>query len=246
VRSIPFAPGGGWWLALALLSPLALFRQRQRAAFSIWILGVAGYFLVVCVSGPGFAPFRTPHTFIPLVILAGALGIDGILNALDMGMERAKGSRALAIVIGAGVFAVCGVLFGTLPVLQRFPSTAATSHAAQLAGLDDLLRGEPAASNLPWYMIAYTRSPTVGIPMNGATAIESVLDRYGVRWMVIFSRVRMKSSGPAIARILASNSTTLGRFQLQRIPREENDPAVFRVVGSSGPGPEAKKSWNHR
>src|SRR5262249_42018280 len=50
--------------------------------------------------------------------------------------------------------------------------------------LDEVLQGEPVASNVTWYVLAYTRSPTVSLPYNVEAAIEALLERYQVRWRV--------------------------------------------------------------
>ena len=102
---------------------------------------------------------------------------------------------------------------------------------AELARIDGLLQGEPVASNVPWYVIAYTRSPAVSIPSNGEAAIGAVLERYGVRWMVIFPDA-LPRLGPDSARIvlplLAGSRTRLDRAALTRVPVAAPQ-AVFRV-----------------
>jgi hypothetical protein len=94
LRSIPFAPLLDWWLALALVPALGLLRRGLRPESLVWLIGFAGYFLVVIASGPGFAPFRAPHTFTPLVVLAGALGFDAILGGLAGWTARADTAAA--------------------------------------------------------------------------------------------------------------------------------------------------------
>jgi hypothetical protein len=101
-----------------------------------------------------------------------------------------------------------------------------------------VLEGEPVVSNVPWYMIAYTDSPTVSIPFNGEAAIEAVLDRYRVRWMVIAGNPPLwvwGGSTETLRDVLAGKKTDVGRFRLERLPIDV--PAerlnVYRVWSTS-------------
>ena len=179
-------PSLDWWLALVVMAPLGWRRGCARAQTLIWVLCVAGYLLVVVVSGPGFAAVRAPLTFGPLVVLAGALGADVILARLHDWLRPRRLRRAKAVVIGAAVLAGCGSMLARLPVMLTRPGLPAAWHQAQLPKLDAVLKGEPVASNRPWYVMAYTGSPAVSIPNNGEAAIEGVLGRYQVRWLVLF------------------------------------------------------------
>jgi hypothetical protein len=242
LRAIPFAPGLDWWLAIAIVPAGGLLRRPLSPESLIWLLCFGGYFLLACVSGAGFARVRAPYTFTPLVVLAGALGLDAILAQLEAWMEHARSIRLRAVTIGAGVLALCSVLLGRLPVLRGVPMLASLPVAAEiiaqaqpaleLTTLDRVLRGEPVASNRPWQIIAYTRSPAVSIPQNGDAAIEAVLARYQVRWMVIFGAPPWWCSGESCTlfnRLLSTERTDLGRFRLERIPVDAMLPAVFRV-----------------
>jgi hypothetical protein len=70
-------------------------------------------------------------------------------------------------------------------------------------------------------MIAYTQSPTVSIPFNGEAAIEAVLERYHVRWLVIAGNPPLWHVGGSLNTlrdVLAGKKTNVGRFRLEHVP----------------------------
>ena len=232
LRSVPFAPALDWWLALALVPALGLLRSERRSESLVWVIGVAGYFLVVIVSGPGFAPFRTPYAFTPLVVLAGALGFDAILSSLGAWTARTRFTRLTAAVVGAFVLGSCFVFLAKLPVLRATRAVPNLAFQTQVAALDDLLRGETVATNVPWYLIAYTQSPAVSLPFNGAEAIAAVLAKYQVRWVVIFGHAPLWVTGESrvvLQSVLAGTRSEVGPFHLERVPVEVR-AAVYRVL----------------
>jgi len=230
LRAVPFAPAQDWWLAIALLPAVGLFRRRPRSESFIWLLCFAGYFLVAWTAGPGFNPQRAPHTFTPLVILAGALGVDVIVARLDTWAGRSH-APVRTLLASAGVFTLSAFFLAGLPAFYRVAPVGGSQLGAELARLDDTLSGEPVASNVPWYVIAYTHSAAVSIPSNGEAAIEAVLDRYRVRWMVISGLVLVRIDGESrgvLQDILAGTKANVGRFHLERVPVPIS-PAVYRV-----------------
>jgi len=240
--ALPITPMFGWWLALAALPVVWLVRRPASPQSLIWVLCFAGYTLVACLAGSGFASARTPYTFVPLIILAGAFAVDAGLTLLAVRVLRGDATRATAAAIGALVLAVCAVLLGRLPTLQAIPVLpddlppgVTVPAPEELSKLDRVLGGEPVMTNLPWQIISYTQSPAVSLPWDGEAAIESVLARYDVRWMVLFGAVRdctidKNPSCPVFMRVLSSDTTDVGRFRLERVGVEEASlPAVFRV-----------------
>lgn len=237
LHATPFTPFGWWWLALALLSGPAALRAPTAPASLIWLLCFGGYLLVVWMSGPGFAEVRAPHVFMPLVVLAGALGIDAICSRLRALLTGRAHGRIIAALIGAAVLTACAVMLNALPGLT-LPEQSTYPLQHELPRLDAVLQGEPVAANLPWYMVAYTRSPVVMIPKNGEAAVEAALAHYQVRWLVIFGRPPMwagRQSVALIERALANEHTDLGRYRLERVPLDEKLPAVFRVHPKATP-----------
>ena len=81
------------------------------------------------MSGPGFAPARTPYTYAPLIILAGARGVDAMLARLDLFVAR-RASIRWAAVVGAGCWACADPtsparrLFRSAPILANLPVPA--------------------------------------------------------------------------------------------------------------------------
>jgi hypothetical protein len=138
---IPFVPAAGWWLIIAMVGVFDLFRHRAVMLRLIWLLCFAGYFLVAWVGGPAFAPFRTPHTFTTLVVLAGAVGVDTILGWLDALVERGKYRRVRAVVVGVGVLALCAFFLSRLPVFQGYPTQPNLPYQHDLTRLDRVLGG---------------------------------------------------------------------------------------------------------
>jgi hypothetical protein len=228
LRGTPFTPAGDWWLILALVPALRQFRRRPPAEPLIWVLGIGGYFLMAWTSGPGFAAVRAPYTFVPLVILAGALGIDAIASALDAWMRRDRSPRWAPTVVGAALLTVCSVLLIRLPVLRGTANLSNLGRQMQLTKLEEVLNGEPVASNVPWYLIAFTDSPTVSIPFNGPEAIEAMLTRYPVQWMVVRPGFGARSV-PFLDGLLSGANDRLGRFRFERVPVDGLFLGVFRV-----------------
>jgi hypothetical protein len=163
-------------------------------------------------------------------VLAGALGIDVLLGWLDAWTQRDPPRRARAVAAGAAVLALCSALLLQLPVLARPFKTPNFPREAELRRLEDVLRGEPVATNVPWYMIANTSSPAVAIPHNGEAAIAAVLARYQIRWMVIPRAPRSGGySRNVLDRIVAGEQHQIGRFTVERVPVDGVTSAVFRV-----------------
>jgi hypothetical protein len=235
---IPFVPAAGWWLTIAIAGVFDLFRHRAVMPRLIWLLCFAGYFLVAWVGGPGFVPFRTPHGFTTLIVLAGAVGVDTILGWLDALVERGRYRRVRAVVVGAGVLALCAFFLSRVPVFQGYPTPPNLPYQHDLTRLDQVLGGEPVASNVPWYIIAYTQGPSVSIPFNGEAAIEAVLERYHIRWLVIAGNPPLWHTGRSLDTlrdVLAGKRTDVGRFRLEHVPIDV--PAdrlnVYRVQSTS-------------
>jgi hypothetical protein len=232
LRAIPFTPVLDWWLALIVVGALGLCRCPAGPRTLIWVLCVVGYLLVVVVSGPGFAAVRAPHTFTPLVVLAGAVGADALLARLHVWMKPVRRRRVKAVAIGAAVFAACAFVLARLPALRTRQALTAAWNQAQLPKLDAVLQGEPVASNRPWFVIAYTDSPAVSIPSNGEAAIEAVLARYQVRWLVLFGAHGAwgaRRSSATLNRVTSADRSVLGRFQLERVPVDGVSVVLYRV-----------------
>lgn len=229
-----FTPHPLLWFALVALPGLRLFRGRPFVESVIWTMAVGGFLGVIWISGPGFYVGRTPATFTPLVILAGALGVDVVLSRLAVWAGEQTWRRA-ATALGIGGLCLYFVL--------ALPPPGVTAAAARprwqpiVTRLAPQLRSQPTASNLPWYVLAYTDSPTVSIPHNGEAAIEAVFRRYGIRWVVLFpSQIGGEGESRPLLQALANGArSSVGGLQLQRVSAPP-PLIVFRVVDPSDGG----------
>lgn len=235
LRSIPFVPLGDLWLGLGLLALPAALWHRAGAKLLIWVLCFGGYLGVVLISGPGFAPVRTPYTFTPLLVLAGAFGLDEILAQLDRWITR-RSPRARTVLLAATEVAVCALFFAKLAVFQNMPYDVGATLAIQkdLPKLDEILQGGPVISNRSFDVAAFTRSPSVSIPANGIAAVQAVIERYGVRWLVLFNPPKKRPFKPRFKRnpfeeLASLGWTDVGPFRIEEAHIESPLPAVYRV-----------------
>jgi hypothetical protein len=230
LRNISFTPLPAWWFVIALLPALTLLRRPLPEAL-IWILCFAGFWFVVWVAGPGFYFGRTPNTFTPLIILAGALGLDMILSLFNRLASQFLHGTARNLAIGAATVALCALFIPRPPLIDLNQRATRPYIGRHLSNLDAVLHGEPVASNIPWYLTAYTQSPAASIPLNGETAIANLIDRYDIRWMVVSGRLPYGLTGESqtvMDDIVAGTKTTLGQFRVERVHVPKN-PAIFRV-----------------
>jgi hypothetical protein len=238
LRYTSFTPAPHWWLLLAgVAGPLLWLRHRSFFAGFIWTLCFGGLFLVAWSAHMGFYLGRTPYPFTPLVILAGALAIDEIVAVLDTAVHAAPRWPVVLAANGAlaALAALCAVFVVPLPPPHTVPGAKASGgYGSRLTPLNEILRGEPVASNVPWFVMAHTNSPTVSIPFNGEAAVAGVLTRYHIRWLVVFGAPRWVEgeSRALLKNILAGTTTTVGSLRLERVPRV-NVPAVFHVLHPS-------------
>jgi hypothetical protein len=234
LRYLQFTPAQQWWFVLALLPGLSLLWRRPLAERLIWLACFVGLPSVVWLAGPGFYIGRAPHTFTPLVILSGALGLDMILAQLRRWVGRARRIWPRALLANGTLAAACIFVVARLPAPGVVPAASRPVFAKSLTRLDPILQGEPVASNVPWYVIAYTASPALSIPHNGEAAIASALRRYRIRWLVVFGSQWVRGESRDLLKSLrAGSTTTLGEFTLERVP-VTGQPAVFRVSPVAG------------
>jgi hypothetical protein len=241
LRSVPFTPAMDWWIVLACVPILGLRWAQTRSASAIWLVGVVAFFGLVIVSGPAYYAFRAPHTFTPMVVLAGAIGIDLILAGLGVVLQRAGDSRWIALFIGAAVFAGSFALLAPLPFLQSTKAQPNLPDQGTLTALDPVLQGDTVATNVPWYVIAYTRSPAVSVPFNGGAALAAVLDRYDARWLVLFGNPPYWVSGATrtvLQAVLSGAQTQFGGFRLERVP-VDIPASVYRIHRPGRDQPES-------
>ncbi len=177
IRKVPFVPRGGLWAMVVLAG--CVLAVRRREPLDLLFLALLGAAIpVACFSPILFAPYRTLHLLLPIVVLVGAGALDRAVEALPAG-DRRIGAVAAGI-----VFAACWVIARPLAVYRDRPDPLAPL-ARDLRALDATLDGQPVATARPCLAIAHTRSPAIAIPSNGEAAVEAALRRYGVRWLLL-------------------------------------------------------------
>jgi hypothetical protein len=219
-------------LVIACVPGLWLVRRRPRRAALVWVLCFVGYFLVAWAAGPGFNPWRAPFTFTPLIVLAGALGLDLLLAQVHGWVDRAEDVRARAWLASAGILGLCAIFLGGLGVFGVPCAAGKLPLRRDLTHLDQMLGGEAVASNVPWYVIAYTDSPAVSVPYNGEGAMAAVFERYRPRWLVVIGDPPLWVKGESrslLEDVLSSRRATIGRFRLERVSASTTAAAVFRI-----------------
>lgn len=227
---LQIVPGGSALLALAAVAGLTPWiaerRLRSAEGVVIWILGVPLAFAVGIASGSVFVSWRTLHPLIPLVLLAGGQSLDIVIDWLwRLEFHRLWRGAAAVLALVATVAAVLrpAKLYGERALAVIRPAEVA------LEKLDPVFHGETVASNLPWYVIANTRSSAVSIPGDGETSIAAVLDRYHVQWLAIVGRYTLRNaSAPVVRRLLRQGHENIGAFRVTRV-RRTGGLSLFRV-----------------
>ncbi len=226
------------WLALSLVPPAGAAIRRwvpslrpretppsEMPALVSLLLLLGIPLLLAATPAATFNAERSLATFTPLAVLAGAAGADEVLGLVVRLIRRwPAAGHALA---GAAAAALLCAAAATVAV---YPLDIAP-EVDEFARIDALLNGEPTASNYPWQVAANTRSPAVSLPGNGEAAMEAVLRRYGVRWVVLLlpSPGADLPSRVALARLLAGKATAIGGVHLAPA-LADGRLRVYRVV----------------
>lgn len=224
------------WLAGAAIVALAWLRRRASFAGLVALLLLAGPIAVTCGSHAVFAPWRTLYTFVPLVVLGGAMGLDALLVGAEKASRPLRSTPIHGLILGACALAACHfTLEGSSAYGPRHPGVGGTHDIElELRALDAMLGGEPVASDRPWYIIANTHSPSLMLPENGEAAIAAALRRYGVRWVVLCSR----PSGMRGAQRVFGALERTGHLELQDVRIERATQGrklwVYRVTETGG------------
>jgi hypothetical protein len=216
IRSVALVPVQDLWLTLAVLPGVGCFRRRPSIESLIWLLFFAGAALLMWTSPRAvFSHARSFSTLVPLAVLVGILGTDAIVTSL--GRSARKWRVAQRAVLAVGAFALAWV---ALPDLRVYEADA-RSHVldAELASLDGLLAGGAVATPHPWQLMANTKSPAVSMPENGEKAIEKVLRRYHVRWIVFEpgSNKWMSSSRIVLDQLVAGKRSSIGSVRVSAV-----------------------------
>lgn len=169
-----------------------------------WLSLFGGAVTLSLVNPTMFAGQRTLHALLPVFVLAGAYSAEAALAALGR-LTAARLPWATAARFGTTVAALLLAFAMLRPLPFTLAPGAPLSFEADVAALDATLDGGTTMSTRPWSVIAETRSPAVYLPENGEQAMEAVMRKYGVRWLLL---VGDEGGGPsqAVCRELAGGS----------------------------------------
>lgn len=227
LAAMPIAPVMPAWLGLACLPLVDVWRRRSLPHLLVWSMAAA-YFVVAWASGTGFAVPRTPYAFVPLFVLAGALGVDVVLDGLDLALRRAP--RAAAVATGGLILASSAWLLSAVPVLSTPIPYSSFASYRDLVRLDDVVGGAPVVTPMPWWLIAYSSSPALSVPHNGEAAVASVIERYRIRWLVIPPPPRGGgASRPLLDAIFDGTQTHVGAFRIEPVPVDGVSWRLYRL-----------------
>jgi hypothetical protein len=207
-----------------------LFRRRFDVGPLAWLL-VFPVFLVVVLAANQVYSERAALVLLPAVVLAGASGLDEIVRRASSGLER-FGRKTVAVTAIAAVIGLGAVFAGNLRVYgERGPAWLGT---AGLTDLDRELEGEAVATELPYFVIAHTASPAVTLPLDGEAAIDAVLTRYEIRWLLLFGTDFASPDTPTealVSEILAGRRSRVGRYRLRHVRTQSGEWSLYRLEG---------------
>jgi len=243
LRDEPLVPAETTWLVLAVLGSLLSGRPTVWLALAL----LATPFVTIPLQptrplADGSLVALSSREIMPLlppVVFAGGAALDRIAGLLGAWRRDGRLARPKALASAAVAFAACWIFVGPLDPYGDRPRAS-----MDLAPLEEALRGEPVATFLPYNVIAYTHSPAVSIPINGEAAIEAVLRRYGVRWLLLTPRpvphwmFQGEPSDRPLVEIYHGRRRSIGSLGL--IYAGEFEPLrLFRVVYADPP-PQAR------
>lgn len=218
------------WLALAALPLLGLLRGGIESDGLASLMLFAGAFATVLLSGAVYSD-RTPLELLPLLVFAGACGAGQALRRAREALARRASPAAIAA--GAAIVLVgCGALYARrLEVYgERGPAWLGTPSLARLAGT---LGDGVVASELPYFVLAEIGQPAVTLPLDGEAAVEAVLERYDVAWLVLFGTDFASPDLPTerlVQEILAGTRTRLGAFRVTHVRTQPGEWTLYRLA----------------
>ncbi len=241
LRSQHFVPAQDVWL---VLSVLAWFASRSRGSALLCSLLFVP-FLSVHGSHTVFSP-RAILSLLPVLILAGGVTLDALSIRLRTWRRSGRYTGLKSQIAALLLFAMCATFLAELRPYD-VPERRSTSWPSAGRSLDKILDGEPVAACNPYELIAYTRSPAISIPRDGAAAIDELLHRYNVRWLLLppkppaFFYSNSPSDGLLQAAYTRQNSkigslqlkfvTGVNGYRLFRLTRSRLDPPSDAIRG---------------
>ncbi len=210
------------WFALVIAGAAAV-RRRPGLAL-VFALAIAGPACTAVASGAVFSPHRTLYTYLPVLILAGAVGLDEVADALGRLARRPLVRLGAAVALSA-VFLV---------PLRPYGARRVDTHRGverRLGELDPILGGAPVATNRPFWVMARTSSPAVMIPSNGPEAIAEAIERYEIRWLLLWTpHFPVGASRRFMGDVSNEKVRRIGRFRLEPARSPIAGVQLFRVA----------------
>ncbi len=214
------------WLGVSLVTGLLFVRRNPPVVTLIWATLFPSLFLVIWSEPAVFAPWRSFHPLLPLLVLAGCYGLDAVALCVKPWAEQ----RRVRVLLGAALLALlCGVVVAKLSIYTARPRATNHDEIVAIRALDPVLAGRPVASDLPWYVIANTSSPAISIPGNGEAAMIAAFEKYPVQWL-LFRDPHSSTAGSrrTLDAIARGEQRALGPLRLERVPAAAG-VQLFRV-----------------
>ena len=215
LQEVTFFVNYPFWLGLVLVRGWCWPRGRGNVEGISWLLLIGGSLAISLANPTMFAWQRSLHALLPVFVLAGAYGAEAAFRALA-GAPPHRFPRAAPAWLVRHLPVLLFAVVMIRPLEMALHPGTPLAFSADMAALDPTLAGGITMSPRPWSVIAETGSPSVYLPENGEAAIESVLRRYRVRWLLLVGDECLGES-QAVCRDLMSGvrakvgSTTLTR-----------------------------------
>jgi hypothetical protein len=223
-RLVPYQLG---WLALAALPFVGVTRRRLDADALSAVLLFGGSFLTVLGANAVYSD-RTPLVLLPLLVFAGACGLDRAFSWL----REKLASRATSAVVRTATVVLLiaiGALYATRirPYGDRGPAWLGTPELERLAGTLD---GQVVATELPYFVLAETGNPAITLPLDGEAAVDAALQRYDARWLLLFGTDFATPDLPTetlVGEVLGGTRFRLGSFRLSHVRTQPGQWALL-------------------
>lgn len=235
LRTEDFLPAQELWLILALVGCLVDRRATPLLALALLFTP----FVTVPLLPTRLLPDGTRAVFnarqilplLPVVVFAGGVALDVLYCRLSRWRRRGGAVPARSLGVAFVLFSLCYLFLADLrPYGERQGATTSFAHLEQALG------GEPVMTCIPYNVVAYTRSPAVAIPVNGEAAIDAVLRRYDVPWLLLPPMpvprplYRDRPSDRLLIEVYGGRRDRIGSFRLVFAGNLRPGLRLFRVV----------------
>lgn len=225
---IDFVPARAFWWGPIFVAGLLIRDAQRRVRVVVWAISFGGSAAVSWWAPGVFASWRTLYVMLPLVLIAGALAVEALLSRAGSWVGRSRAGRRGPAVLSVLLLLLLGVPLKELHVRQLRQPATPLEHEA-LVAFKSTLKGAPVATTRPWLTIASTDSPAVSLPQDGAGAIETVLRRYQVGYVILGGEACGGASKVVCENLLSGATNELGGIELEHV-RTHGKFKLFRVL----------------